>query len=84
MLSPFLGTWIEQRNDFPAERIVGRRLVALVEIAHGTGQPEVLFYGGSAAGLWEEVIDLHRHADYRNRCETVTTSVAGLCGDSLA
>jgi len=59
MFAPDLMPRIEQTHDLTRDRVEGRDPAPLVVVAQRTGEPEVLFLGLSAKGLWNQMIDLH-------------------------
>jgi len=58
VFSPYIGTWIEQRNDFAGFWIDGGKITSLIPIALRTSVGEIVSAVSAAMFSWQDMVDL--------------------------
>src|SRR5262249_48759860 len=84
VIRPHLSTWVEEPHHLSGEGIEGCDPVALVIVAHRAQKPQVLPHGGTAEGLGNDVVDLHRRAGDPRGGQAVTTAAPRFSRNLLA
>jgi pyridoxine 5'-phosphate synthase PdxJ len=75
MVLPGLAAWIEEPDHRAGLRVEGGDAIALVFVAQGTSEPEVLLLSKTAQRLGDDVVDLHRRSDHVFPRQAVPTAV---------
>lgn len=84
VLPPHLVPRVEETYRFARNGITCPDTVALVIVAQGASQPEILLLGVATQGLGDDMIDFHRRPDDRLVGETVAAPAPGLTRNPLS